>query len=165
MRAYEFDDDVKLQYYRLQKISEGSISLNDHKGNPLGGPIAVGSGIVREQPMALSRLIDIVNERFGTEFTEADQLFFDQIIEAAMAHEALQQAAMVNPLDKFSLVFGGLLETLFIERMDQNVDIFVRYMNDPAFQKTVAAWLSDQVYKKLISLPHQSSLATNQDRD
>ena len=27
----------------------------------------------------LSRLIDIVNQRFGTEFKPADQLFFDQI--------------------------------------------------------------------------------------
>lgn len=162
---YEFDDDVKLQYYRLQKISEGSISLRDHKGSALGGSTAVGSGIVREQPMALSRLIDVVNERFGTEFTEADQLFFDQIIEAAMSHEALQQAATVNPLEKFSLVFGGLLETLFIERMAQNVDIFSRYMNHPAFQKVAVAWLSEQVYRKLINLSPSSLPTTNRDRD
>ena len=148
---YEFDDEVKLQYYRLQKISEGSISLSDQKGNPLDGPSEVGSGVVHEQPVALSKLIDIVNERFGTEFTEADQLFFDQIVEAALAHEDLQQAAFVNPLDKFSLVFGSLLETLFVERMEQNVDIFARYMNDPAFQKSVAAWLSEQVYRKILN--------------
>lgn len=146
---YEFDEDVKLQYYRLQKISEGSIDLGRQKGDPLHGPTEVGSGIVREQPVVLSRLIDIINERFGTEFTEADQLFFDQIVEAALSHEALQQAALVNSPDKFALIFGGLLETLFIERMDQNVDLFGRYMNDPAFQKTAAAWLADQVYRRL----------------
>ncbi len=27
--AYQFDDEVRLDYYRLQKISEGSISLQD----------------------------------------------------------------------------------------------------------------------------------------
>ena len=27
--AYQFDDEVRLEYYRLQKISEGSISLQD----------------------------------------------------------------------------------------------------------------------------------------
>ena len=53
--------------------------------------------------MKFSRLIDVINERFGTDFTEADQLFFDQIIEAALTDEALQQAAKVNPVDKFSL--------------------------------------------------------------
>jgi type I restriction enzyme, R subunit len=47
--------------------------------------------------VSLSRLIDVVNERFGTDFTAADQLFFDQIIEAALADESLRQAAKVNP--------------------------------------------------------------------
>lgn len=49
--------------------------------------------------------------------------------------EELQQAAAVNPEDKFELVFKNLLERLFVERMDQNEEIFVRFMNDDAFQK------------------------------
>jgi hypothetical protein len=32
---YAFDDDVRLEYFRLQKISEGSISLNEGKADPL----------------------------------------------------------------------------------------------------------------------------------
>ena len=70
--------------------------------------------------MPLSQLIDIVNERFGTDFNQADQLFFDQIVAAAMADEGLRHAAAVNPDDKFELVFKSLLENLFVERMDQN---------------------------------------------
>ena len=147
--SYEFDDEVKLEYYRLQKISEGSIDLSEGYSRPLDGPTEVGSGVVREDPMALSRLIDIINERFGTDFNDADQLFFDQIVEAAMADEKLQQAAAVNPVDKFELVFKGLLETLFVERMDQNEGIFVRFMNDPKFQKAVTEWLAGEAYKKL----------------
>ena len=36
--AYQFDDEVELDYYRLQKISEGSISLNEGYAKPLDGP-------------------------------------------------------------------------------------------------------------------------------
>jgi type I restriction enzyme R subunit len=97
----------------------------------------------------LSQLIDIVNERFGTDFNQADQLFFDQIVEAAMTDDGLRQAAEVNPGDKFELVFKNLLESLFVERMDQNEGIFVRFMNDPPFQKTVTAWLAAEAYRKL----------------
>jgi aminoglycoside phosphotransferase (APT) family kinase protein len=32
---YSFDDDIRLEYYRLLKISEGSISLKDGKADPL----------------------------------------------------------------------------------------------------------------------------------
>lgn len=150
---------MKLQYYRLQKISEGSISLGGTDDRPLDGPTEVGSGAVREQPVALSRLIDLVNQRFGTEFTEADQLFLDQIVEAALLHETLQQAAKANPQDRFVLVLRGLLESLFIERMDQNVDIFAGYMNEPGFRKVVDGWLSDQVYRRLSDGPAAQATA------
>lgn len=146
---YHFDDEVRLEYYRLQKIAEGSISLKEGAAVPLDGPKEVGSGLVREEVVALSRLVDLINERFGTDFTEADQLFFDQLVEAAVLDENLQQAARVNPEDKFSLVFNNLLETLFIERMDQNEEIFARYMNDGQFQKVVVSWLASEVYRKL----------------
>jgi type I restriction enzyme, R subunit len=147
--AYQFDDDVRLEYYRLQKISEGSISLRDGTAQRLDGPTEVGSGMARSESMALSQLIDVVNERFGTDFNQADQLFFDQIVEAAMADDGLRQAAAVNPSDKFELVFKHLLERLFMERMDQNEEIFVRYMNDTAFQKVVTSWMASEAYRRL----------------
>jgi type I restriction enzyme R subunit len=147
--AYQFDDEVRLEYYRLQKISEGSISLQDGETRRLDGPTEVGSGLVRPQPVPLSQLIDVVNERFGTDFNQADQLFFDQIVEAAMADDGIRQAAAVNPGDKFELVFKNLLDSLFVERMDQNEEIFVRFMNDLPFQRLVTAWLSSEAYRKL----------------
>ena len=135
--AYQFDDEVRLEYYRLQKISEESIALGHGEARPLDGPTEVGSGLVRSEAVPLSRLIDIVNERFGTDFTPADQLFFDQIVQTAIADDGLRRAAAVNPGDKFRLVFGNLLEHLFADRIDQNEDIFIRFMNDPAFQNVV----------------------------
>ena len=147
--AYQFDDEVRLEYYRLQKISEGSISLRDGAAPRLDGPTEVGSGIARPESMALSQLIDVVNERFGTDFNQADQLFFDQIVEAAMTDEGLRQAAAVNPSDKFELVFKHLLENLFVERMDQNEEIFVRFMNDASFQRVVTTWMAAEAYRRL----------------
>ena len=149
--AYQFDDDVRLEYYRLQKISEGSIQLKEGAAKPLDGPNEVGSGLVREQDVALSQLINVLNERFGTDFNQADQLFFDQIVEVAIGDADLRQAASVNPEDKFELVTKQLIESYFVDRMDQNEGIFIRYMNDPVFQKFVNEWVSSEAYKKLRS--------------
>ncbi|HUN09098.1 MAG TPA: DEAD/DEAH box helicase family protein [Aggregatilineales bacterium] len=146
---YRFDDDVSLEYYRLQKISEGSIDLKDGDASPLDGPREVGTGEVRESPVPLSQLINVINERFGTDFNQADQLFFDQLVEAAAESEELKQSALVNSEEKFGLLFSRLLESLFVERMDQNETIFARYMNDPAFQKLVSNLLGQQVYQRL----------------
>lgn len=68
-----------------------------------------------------------------------------------MADDGLRQAAAVNPGDKFELVFKNLLDTLFVERMDQNEEIFVRFMNDLPFQKVVTAWMALEAYRKLRS--------------
>lgn len=147
--GYQFDDEVQLEYYRLQKISEGSISLNEGVAKPLDGPKEVGSGMVREEAVTLSRLIDLINERFGEDLNEADQLFFDQITEAATQVDAIRQAAENNPIGKFQLVFGEILESLFIERMDLNEDLFAKYMNDPEFKEVASDWLGKQVYQRI----------------
>ena len=149
--GYQFDEEVELDYYRLQKISEGSISLNEGLAKPLDGPREVGSGMVREEQVSLSRLIDIINERFGGELNEADQLFFDQIAEAASRNESLRMAAEVNSLDKFQLVFRQVLESLFIERMELNEELFTDYMGKPDMQELVSKWLGSQVYGRLSS--------------
>ena len=147
--TYRFDDEIRLEYYRLQKMSEGSIPLDEGDARALDGPTELGSGAAYEEAVPLSQLIDIVNERFGTDFNQADQLFFDQIVEAAVADEALGQAAAANPKDRFELVFGNLLERLIAERMDQNEEIFIRYVNDASFQRIVGSWMATEAYRRL----------------
>ena len=70
---------------------------------------------------------------------------------AAMGDDGLRQAAAVNPGDKFKLVFKSLLENLFTERMDQNEDIFIRFMNAALFQKLVTVRMASEVYRRLRS--------------
>ncbi|MCC7193276.1 MAG: type I restriction endonuclease subunit R [Phycisphaeraceae bacterium] len=146
---YDFDDDVALKFYRLQKISEGSIALQSGVGGQLKGPTAVGTSRGKDEEIELSRLIDLLNERFGTDFKPADQLFLDSVREDAVANEDLRQAAMANTIDNFSYVFRRALEGLFIDRMEQNEDIFNRFMNDGRFQQVVEETLRRQVYDQI----------------
>jgi type I restriction enzyme R subunit len=50
---YSFDDTIRLEYYRLQKISEGSISLNIDKQYKLDGSTDVASGMVHVKKRSL----------------------------------------------------------------------------------------------------------------
>jgi len=65
-----------------------------------------------------------------------------------MLDDNLKQAAHVNPEDKFALLFSNILETLFVERMDQNEEIFARFMNDSTFNGIVKDWLASELYTK-----------------
>ncbi len=145
---FELDDDVALKFYRLQKISEGSIDLSTGEADPLKGPTEVGTGKNNEEEITLSSLIEKLNERFGTEFTLADQLFFDQIMETALNNETLKEAANVNTMENFSYVFNKMLEGLFIERMEGNEEIFAKVMNDDKFRDIAKDYLLHQTYSK-----------------
>jgi len=146
--AVHLEDEVELQYYRLQKVSEGQIALNTGDGQPLKGPSDVGTGQDDEQ-IRLSELIDILNERFGTDFTQADQLFFDQIQEEAVESDALRQAAATNSKDDFRYVFEKAFEGLVIDRMDGNEEIFGKLMGDGEFRKLAVEHLLHKVYGAL----------------
>ena len=147
---YVLDDEVALRFYRLQKISEAKIDLEQGEADPLKGPTEVGTGgFSEEQEVYLSSLIDQLNERFGTEFTQADQLFFDQVAEAASNDDTLKQAARVNSIDNFKPVFERLIEGLFIDRLEGNEEIVDRVLNDPAFRGVASDQLMREVYERL----------------
>lgn len=146
--SVQVDDEVQLKYYRLQKISEGAINLREGEAEPLYGPTSVGTGQPDEE-VHLSTLVEKLNERFGTTFTLADQLFFDQVRETAVANEQLRQAAKANTYENFVPVFVKQLENLFVERMDDNEEIFVRLMNDDRFREFAATILVRTVYQQI----------------
>ena len=147
--VYDFDDEVALKYYRLQKISEGSIPLEAGKGGEVAGPVAVGSQSAHAAMIELSQLIDILNERFGTDFKPGDQLFLEAIREDAIADPEIRQAALANSMENFGYVFLKALEGLFIDRMEQNEDITARFMNDQEFQDVVGKHLLQKVYEQV----------------
>ncbi|MBN2706657.1 MAG: hypothetical protein JXR89_09495, partial [Deltaproteobacteria bacterium] len=47
------------------------------------------------------------------------------------------------------LVFRQVLESLFIERMELNEELFTDYMSKPELQDVVSKWLGHQVYERL----------------
>jgi len=147
--VYDFDDEVKLEYYRLQKMTEGAIELEKGKEGELRGPVSVGTGIVHGEQVELSKLIDILNERFGTQFKLGDQLFFDAIAEDAIADETMRQAATANSLENFGYVFDPKLEALFVDRMDANEDITAKFLNEDDFRRLVSEHLRKQVYEQI----------------
>lgn len=87
--------------------------------------------------------------RFGTDFAEADRLFFDQIEAELVADKKLSDKAKSNSIDNFKFGFDDVFLAKLIDRMDQNKEIFAKIMDDEQFAETVKSWLMKQVYKKL----------------
>ena len=143
-------DEVGLQYYRLQRVFSGAIKLNEGKEDyGVKSPTDVGSRKAKDEKAPLSEIIEILNERFGTNFTEEDRLFFEQIKEKAVNTPEVIRLRQANPFDKFQLGLRQLLEDLMIRRMGENDKIVTRYMDDKAFEEAAFAVLSRVIYEAI----------------
>lgn len=142
-------DEIALEYYRLQKIKEGSIDLIEGETGELDGLSEAGIKRAKDEKGKLSEIIDVLNERFGTEFEEADRLFFEQIETELMEDETLQTQAKVNKLDTFKYAFEEMFIDKLIERMDQNQEIFERILEDQVFGAKVKELMMKKIYSKL----------------
>lgn len=143
------DDEVALEYYRLQKISEGSIVLETKGEYGLKGTTQAGMRGGKDEQAQLSEIIKVLNDRFGTEFTEADKLFFDQIEAELMLDEELSLQARSNSMENFKFGFEDRFLTKVIQRMELNQDIFTKIMDNEDFSQLVKEWMLKKVYRKM----------------
>jgi type I restriction enzyme R subunit len=97
----------------------------------------------------LSALIDALNKKFGTDFTDEDLLFFEQIMEQAQSDDEVRRKAKTNSDDKFELGIRETIKKLMMVRMKENEDIVSRYLDDEAFQKTALRILAREIYANL----------------
>lgn len=147
--VYRFGDEVSLEYYRLQKMAEGAIVLQKDSGAAINPLSEAGTKKEKDEYARLSEIIKLLNDRFGTDFTEADKLFFDQIEEELVMDEKLGVQAKTNTIDNFKYGFEDVFVNKLVDRMDQNQDIFNKIMDDNAFAAVVKDYLLKKVYKRL----------------
>ena len=144
--AIDLGDEVSLEFYRLERVSSGAILLKDPEPYVVS-PSAVGTGNPEDEKAPLSEIIERLNERFGTEFTDEDRLFFEQVRERALRDKDVRKIAVANPFDKFSLGIRERLGQLMVERMSENDALVTRYLSDPEFQEVAFAVLAREIFQ------------------
>lgn len=142
-------DEIGLQYYRLQRIYSGEITLREGDPEGVKSPTDVGTGKAKDEKAPLSEIIKVLNDRFGTEFTEEDRLFFEQIQEKAKNTGKIVKLRQANPFDKFQLGLRQMIEDLMIQRMSDNDEIVTRYMDDKEFGDAAFGALSKSIYEAI----------------
>ncbi|WP_338813280.1 DEAD/DEAH box helicase family protein [Bernardetia sp. Wsw4-3y2] len=145
----QLSDEVALEYYRLEKIKEGSIDLLKGEEGELSGVTEAGLKRTKGEEALLSEIVSVLNERFATEFEDADKLFFDQIEAELMEDEKLQTQAKANKLDTFKYAFEDMFMNKLIGRMDQNQDIFEKILEDKMFGDLVKELMMKKIYRKM----------------
>ncbi len=139
------DDKVLLDKYKLIKDFEGNIGVSE---TPEIDPAKGGLGGKDKKKEPLSVIIDKINERFGTNFSEMDKVLA-QMAQDFMADERLVELAKNNTQSTFEKIFEQQFKDVAAERYEQNEEFFVRMFKDEAFMGEVIKLMLPEVYRKL----------------
>lgn len=142
-------DEIALEYYRNTMVFEGGIALEVQGGAELN-PTSHGGGGGKEEPTdRLSAIINRLNERFGTDFTDTDRLSYEQIKEDIINNDDLAQKARSNTRDNFKFSYEKAFLDIVIGRMGQNEKFFMKILEDSDFKTAVMDFMFEEVYKGL----------------
>ena len=96
----------------------------------------------------MSQIVEELNERFGLDLDDRDQLLFDQFEETWVTDPAVAAQARGNTLDNFRLVFDRMFLNTVVGRMDENEAIFKRILDDEEFRQTLMDLYATRVYRR-----------------
>lgn len=142
----DIDDKVLLEYYRLEKDYEGSIELESTEGGFT--PISGDTGHREPKKDPLTVIIDKINGKYGTNFTEMDKVLVQMENDYAM-QEKWQSYAKNNDRSTFMLLFAKDFPNMAAERYEQNDQFFRKLFDDPDMMQQVMETVGSVLYERL----------------
>jgi type I restriction enzyme R subunit len=147
----KLDNEVALEYYRLQKIAEGDLVLQIQGKHNLEPVTEAGISRPKDEKDKLSNIINLLNEKYNFDFTDQDRLYFEQIEQALYENDELKIRAKNNPMENFKYAFDEVFIQTLIDRMDANAEIFDKIMVNNEFKDDVKNWLINKIYERFNS--------------
>lgn len=143
----EIQQNIDIESYRIQKRFEGSIGLE--RGTTELKPIGHKGGYapLPEDIEPLSQIIKELNERFGTDFSEDDRVFIEQLMGRLDENPAVAASIQVNTPDNARLTFDHVVNDILQDMMDSNFKFYKQINDDPEFGRYFFEWLFDR-YRK-----------------
>lgn len=137
----EVQQNIELSQYRIQRTYTGQIDLKrgERQLDPI---IAAGTGnppVEDREP--LSVIIEQLNQQFGTNFTEDEQVFIEQLEHKLDNSDSLQASLKINSLENVRLTFNNLTNEFMQEMIESNFNFYKHFNDDSEFANLLLNWL------------------------
>ena len=145
----EVQQAIDLESWRLEKTGSGKIELARGQGELAPeNPLTNG---VRPSPEleALSKIIQELNQRFGTDFSEEDRLVIRQLEDHLAAIPMLEQTVRVNTPENAMLTFREVLERQLNEMIDTHFKFYKQVNTNPDFAELLTRFLFERFRTRL----------------
>jgi type I restriction enzyme R subunit len=148
---------VDLSHFKLFATGEHDLGLSEGD-EELPGFADGAAGPADPKKELLSELIEMFNDHFGRDLSEADRLMFEERMLTAVRNPEVQAAALQNDENAFQHKFDPALENAMVERYESNVEVTDRFFGNSDFRNSVNRAMRKAAYR-LIRREHGSSAA------
>lgn len=145
-------DDVVLAALRTETTGTFGVSLGVGDGEqalPTAFSGDGSGGMNAAKQAALSTIIEVLNDKFGTNLTQADQVWVQQQSAVTVEDPEIRASALANSEQNFGYTFDKRFEGLVIDRHDANGEMLRRFLDQPEFASVFTAWARGETFRQV----------------
>lgn len=140
---YEVQQAIDLEFFRMRETFTGAIDLGGERGE-LRPPGLEPPDARADEEEPLSRIIQELNDRFGTDFSDEDRVFIEELENRLGHHPGLEASVRANTPENARLTFNHVVEDLLAEMVDKNFELYKKVTDNEKFGR----YLKDELYDR-----------------
>ncbi|MDU5026316.1 MAG: DEAD/DEAH box helicase family protein, partial [Cutibacterium avidum] len=138
----QISKQVQLTHLRMAVTDQTAIDLEADDDIP--GTALPGGGLGKQnepETDKLSALIAVMNEKFGSELTDADKLTFEQTRRDVIQRDDMRMVAENNDRDQYRLALEEMADEIIVDRTNRNGRLVDAYFSRPEVRTSFVDYL------------------------
>lgn len=137
-----------MEYYKLQKIFEGAIQLENIDGQYVPAKNKSPQGI--KQKSTLDEILEKINEKYKGEFTDGDRVMLGALHDKLMGDEKLASSARtLDPRIFTESIFPAAFGTAAMDSYMESQDSYASLFEDKNKYNAIMSALAGIVYREM----------------
>jgi type I restriction enzyme R subunit len=144
----EVQQNIELESYRIQQTHKGKIQL-ERGVRETPGTYSVGTGQPSTENIEpLSKIIQEINQRFGTEFSEDERVFIEHLETKLDDSAPLKASLKVNIPENVKLTFDNLASDMMQDMIETNFSFYKQFTDDLEFKDLLLGFLFNRFMQR-----------------
>ncbi|MHB1811393.1 MAG: type I restriction endonuclease subunit R [Thermoplasmataceae archaeon] len=139
---------VDLDSYRIELINQGEIRLRDSE-KTLAPKQSLEYHYPEEEEEPLSRIIEEMNDRYGTEFSDSDKVILLRLKNSLETNQDLKTSAKINSQENFKLSFRHMFDEVLLSFIADHFAFYKKVNDNKNLKKDLVDNIFSMVYKSL----------------
>ncbi len=139
---------VDLDSYRIELITQGEIRIRESERS-LEPKQSLEYKTSKEEEEPLSRIIEEMNDRYGTEFNESDKVILMRLKNSLENNEDLKTSARINSEENFKLSFRHMFDEVLLSFISQHFEFYKKINDNKNLKKDLIDNIFTMVYRGL----------------